>query len=156
MSGRTNKNYFIINKDYVKLYNLVINKSLQLPIVSVSLNDEIMMEMDKLQKTLGFSGRSEIVRAGIRSMLSEEKQRNDLTGVLHSLLLVIHDEKSDDEISNMRHSYDKLINTHLHSKIDRNRCIEIFLLRGEAEEIRWMTRDFQSNKKMDNIKLIPM
>jgi CopG family nickel-responsive transcriptional regulator len=115
-----------------------------------------MIEMDKLQKALGFSGRSEIVRAGIRSMLSEEKQRNDLTGVLHSLLLVIHDEKSDDEISNMRHSYDRLINTHLHSKIDRNRCIEIFLLRGEAEEIRWMTKDFQSNKKMDNVKLIPM
>lgn len=124
--------------------------------MSVSLNEDIMNEMDKLQKTLGFSGRSEIVRAGIRNMLSEEKQRNDLTGLLHSLLLVIHDEKSDDEISNMRHSYDKLINTHLHSKIDRNRCLEIFLLRGEAEEIRRMTRDFQSNKKMDNIRLIPM
>ncbi len=124
--------------------------------MSVSLNEDIMNEMDKLQKTLGFSGRSEIVRAGIRNMLSEEKQRNDLTGLIHSLLLVIHDEKSDDEISNMRHSYDKLINTHLHSKIDRNRCLEIFLLRGEAEEIRHMTKDFQSNKKMDNVRLIPM
>ena len=124
--------------------------------MSVSLNEDIMNEMDKLQKTLGFSGRSEIVRAGIRNMLSEEKQRNDLTGLLHSLLLIIHDEKSDDEISNMRHSYDKLINTHLHSKIDRNRCLEIFLLRGEAEEIRHMTKDFQSNKKMDNVRLIPM
>jgi CopG family transcriptional regulator, nickel-responsive regulator len=124
--------------------------------VSVSLNDDILNEMEKLQKLLGFSGRSEIVRAGIRNMLSEEKQRNDLTGMLHSLLLVIHDEKSDDEISNMRHSYDKLINTHLHSKIDRDRCLEIFLLRGEAEEIRRMTREFQANKRMDNVKLIPM
>jgi CopG family nickel-responsive transcriptional regulator len=124
--------------------------------VSVSLNEDIMNEMDKLQKALGFSGRSEIVRAGIRNMLSEEKQHNDLTGILHSLLLVIHDEKSDDEISNMRHSHDRLINTHLHSKIDRNRCLEIFLLKGEAEEIRHMTRDFQSNKKMDNVRLIPM
>jgi len=124
--------------------------------VSVSLNDDILNEMEKLQKLLGFSGRSEIVRAGIRIMLSEEKQRNDLTGMLHSLLLVIHDEKSDDEISNMRHSYDKLINTHLHSKIDRDRCLEIFLLRGEAEEIRRMTREFQANKRMDNVKLIPM
>jgi CopG family transcriptional regulator, nickel-responsive regulator len=127
-----------------------------MPIVSVSLNDDILNEMEKLQKLLGFSGRSEIVRAGIRSMLSEEKQRNDLTGMLHSLLLVIHDEKSDDEISNMRHSYDKLINTHLHSKIDRDRCLEIFLLRGEAEEIRRMTREFQANKRMDTVKLILM
>ncbi len=127
-----------------------------MPIVSVSLNNDILNEMEKLQKMLGFSGRSEIVRAGIRNMLSEEKQRNDLTGLIHSLLLVIHDEKSDDEISNTRHSYDRLINTHLHSKIDRNRCLEIFLLCGEAEEIRDMTRDFQSNKKMDNVRLIPM
>ena len=127
-----------------------------MPIVSVSLNDEIMSEMNKLQKTLGFSGRSEIVRAGIRSILSEERQRNDLTGLLHSILLVIHDEKSDHEISEMRHSYDRLINTHLHCKIDRNRCLEIFLLRGEADEIRLMTKGFQSNKKMDSIKLVPM
>jgi CopG family transcriptional regulator, nickel-responsive regulator len=49
-----------------------------------------------------------------------------------------------------------LINTHLHSKIDRDRCLEIFLLRGEAEEIRRMTREFQANKRMDNVKLIPM
>lgn len=125
-------------------------------IVSVSLNDEILSQMDQVQKVLGFTGRSEIVRAGIRNILSEERQRNDLTGIMHSLLLVIHDEKSDDEISNMRHSYDKLINTHLHSKIDGDRCLEIFLLKGEAEEIREMTKNFQTNKKMDNVKLIPM
>jgi CopG family nickel-responsive transcriptional regulator len=125
-------------------------------IVSVSLNDEILTQMDHLQKALGYTGRSEIVRAGIRSILSEEKQRSDLMGMLHSVLLVIHDEKSDDEISTMRHSYDRLINTHLHSKIDGERCLEIFLLRGEAEEIRKMTKYFQTNRKMDNVKLIPM
>lgn len=127
-----------------------------MPIVSVSLNDEIVSRMDQLQKLLGFTGRSEIVRAGIRNILSEEKWKNDLTGMLHALLLVIHDEKSDDEISNIRHSYDKLINTHLHSKIDGDRCLEIFLLKGDAEEIREMTKNFQTNRKMDNVKLIPM
>jgi CopG family nickel-responsive transcriptional regulator len=112
--------------------------------------------MDRLQKALGYTGRSEIVKAGIRSILSEERQRNDLTGMLHSVLLVVHDEKSDDEIRTMRHSYDGLINTHLHSKIDGERCLEIFHLRGEAEEIREMTKHFQTNKRMSNVKLIPM
>jgi CopG family transcriptional regulator, nickel-responsive regulator len=142
-------------KKYVNVFKL-INKYYVMGVVSVSLNDEILTQMDRLQKALGYTGRSEIVRAGIRSILSEERQRNDLTGMLHSVLLVIHDEKSDDEISTMRHSYDRLINTHLHSKIDGERCLEIFLLRGEAEEIREMTKYFQTNKKMDNVKLIPM
>ncbi|MEM4253052.1 MAG: ribbon-helix-helix domain-containing protein, partial [Candidatus Nitrosotenuis sp.] len=43
-------------------------------IVSISLNEEILAEIDKLQKGLGFSGRSEVIRAGIRTFVSEEKQ----------------------------------------------------------------------------------
>ncbi|MDQ3562119.1 MAG: ribbon-helix-helix domain-containing protein, partial [Thermoproteota archaeon] len=39
-------------------------------IVSISLNSDILTEIDKLQKALGFSGRSEIVRAGIRNLLA--------------------------------------------------------------------------------------
>jgi CopG family nickel-responsive transcriptional regulator len=38
-----------------------------LTIVSIPLNKEILQQIDKLQNALGFSGRSEIVRAGIRS-----------------------------------------------------------------------------------------
>jgi CopG family transcriptional regulator, nickel-responsive regulator len=125
-----------------------------LTIVSISLNKEILQQIDKLQNALGFSGRSEIVRAGIRSLLAEERERQELIGLIHALLLVIHDEKSDDQVSEMRHDYDKLINTHLHSKIDRDRCLEIFLLIGEANEIREMTKKFQSNKKMDHTKLV--
>lgn|SRR2546423_9641291 len=132
------------------------NKIFLLTIVSVSLNEEILHEMDKLQKGLGFSGRSEIVRAGLRNLLSEEKKRQDLIGLIHALFLVIHDEESDEEMSEMRHNYDKLINTHLHSKIDKNRCLEIFLLKGDATDIREMTKRFQSNKKIHNVQLIAM
>ena len=123
-------------------------------IVSISLNKEILEEIDKLQNSLGFSGRSEIVRAGIRNLLAEDRERQELIGMIHALLLVIHNEKSDDQVSQMRHDYDKLINTHLHNKIDRNRCLEIFLLSGEANEIREMTKKFRSNKKMDHTKLV--
>jgi CopG family transcriptional regulator, nickel-responsive regulator len=125
-----------------------------LAIVSISLNNNILTEIDKLQKALGFSGRSEIVRAGIRNLLADEKDRQDLYGELFAVLLAIHDEKSDDQVTEMRHDYDKLITTHIHNKIDRDRCLEIFLLKGEAAEIKDMTKKFQSNKKMDHVKLI--
>jgi CopG family nickel-responsive transcriptional regulator len=127
-----------------------------LAIVSISLNTDILTEIDKLQKALGFSGRSEIVRAGIRNLLAEEKDRQDLYGELFAVLLAIHDEKSDDQVTDMQHDYDRLIATHIHNKINRDRCLEIFLLKGEAAEIKDMTKKFQSNKKMDHVKLIAM
>ena len=125
-------------------------------IVSVSLSKELLSDVSKLQKRLGFTGRSEIIRASVRTMLSEERKKEDLIGDIHALFLVTHDEKSDDEINEMRHTYDKLITTHLHNKIDRDKCLEIFVLKGDADQIRGMTKMFQSNKKMDNVKLIAM
>jgi CopG family nickel-responsive transcriptional regulator len=127
-----------------------------LTIVSVSLNDDILQEVDKLQKALGFSGRSEIVRAGIRNLLAEERDRQNLSGRIFAMLMAIHDEKSDDQVTEMGHGYDKLISTHIHNKIGGDKCLEIFLLKGEAEEIKDMTKKFKSNKKMDHVKLIAM
>jgi CopG family transcriptional regulator, nickel-responsive regulator len=112
--------------------------------------------MDKLQKLVGFSGRSEVIRAGVRNLLYEERTRQELTGLLHALLLAIHDEESDEEMTELRHVYDKLVNIHIHSKIDKNRCLEIFLLKGSAAEIKDMTKKFQSKKKINNVKLIVM
>ena len=112
--------------------------------------------MSRLQKSLGFTGRSEIIRASVRTMLSEERKKQDLVGNVHAIFLVIHDEKSDDQINEIGHAYDKLINTHLHNKIDKDKCLEIFVLKGDATQIRNMTKRFQSNKKMDNVKLIPL
>lgn len=127
-----------------------------LTIVSVSLNDDILQEVDKLQKALGFSGRSEIVRAGIRNLLAEERDRQSLSGRIFAVLMAIHDEKSDDQVTEMGHGYDKLISTHIHNKIDGDKCLEIFLLKGDAGEIKDMTKKFKSNKKMDHVKLIAM
>lgn len=142
------KNMDLLIKRLITLHSMAI--------VSISLNKEILEEIDKLKSLLGFSGRSEIIRAGVRNLLAEEKEKQDLIGLLHALLLIIHDEKSDDQVTEMRHDYDKLINTHLHSKIDRDRCLEIFLIKGNANDIREMTKKFQTNKKMDHIKLIAM
>ena len=56
----------------------------------------------------------------------------------------------------MRHDYEGVINTHLHSKINRDRCVEVFLLKGDAVLIKEMTKKFQINKKLDHVKLIAM
>ena len=129
---------------------------MDMPIISISLNDEILSEIDKLQKSMGFSGRSEIIRAALRILISEEKQRSTLSGLIHAILMVVHDEESEQVVTGIKHNHEDLIGTHLHSKIDGNKCMELFLLRGKAEKVDVMTRDFQTNRKMDHVKLVAM
>ena len=127
-----------------------------MPIVSISLNDEIISELDKLQKSLGFSGRSEAIRAGIRTFVSEEKQKSDLSGNIHAILLVVHNDEFDHIVSGITHNFEDLITTHLHSKIDKKKCMELFVIDGDAEKVSTMTKDFQINKNMDTVKLVAL
>jgi len=127
-----------------------------MPIVSISLNDEILSELDKLQTTMGFSGRSEAIRAGIRSFVSEEKQKSDLSGNIHAILLVVHNDEFDHVVSGITHNFEDLITTHLHSKIEKEKCMELFLINGDAEKVSTITKDFQTNKNMDTVKLVAL
>jgi|TARA_B100001146_G_C16169133_1_gene429265 CopG family nickel-responsive transcriptional regulator len=127
-----------------------------MPIVSISLTDEILKEIDSLQKSLGFSGRSDAIRAGIRSFVSEEKQKEDLSGNVNAILLVVHNDEYDDQVNGIKHSYEDLITTHLHSKIEGEKCMELFMLKGEADSVISITKDFQINKRMDTVKLVTL
>ncbi len=127
-----------------------------MPIVSISLNDEILSELDKLQSSMGFSGRSEAIRAGIRSFVSEEKQKSDLAGNIHAILLVVHNDEFDHVVSGITHNFEDLITTHLHSKIDKEKCMELFVIDGDAEKVSTMTKDFQINKNMDTVRLVAL
>jgi CopG family nickel-responsive transcriptional regulator len=127
-----------------------------MPIVSISLNDEILSELDNLQSSMGFSGRSEAIRAGIRTFVSEEKQKSDLSGNIHAILLVVHNDEFDHAVSGITHNFEDLITTHLHSKIDKEKCMELFVINGDAEKVSTMTKDFQTNKNMDTVKLVAL
>ena len=135
---------------------MFLNNNEHMPIVSISLNDEILKQIDNLQKSLGFSGRSDAIRAGIRSFVSEEKQKEDLSGNVNAILLVVHNDEYDNQVTGIKHSYEDLITTHLHSKIEGDKCMELFMLKGEANSVSDITKDFQINKKMDTVKLVTL
>jgi CopG family nickel-responsive transcriptional regulator len=135
---------------------MFLNNKVRMPIVSISLNDEILKQIDALQKNLGFSGRSDAIRAGIRSFVSEEKQKEDLSGNVNAILLVVHNDEYDNQVTDVKHSFEDLITMHLHSKIEGDKCMELFILKGESELVSDITKNFQINKKMDTVKLVAL
>lgn len=127
-----------------------------MPIVSISLNDEMLQELDNLQKSMGFSGKSEAIRACIRSFLAEEKQKGERHGDIHAILLVVHNDEFDHIVSDIKHNFEYLITTHLHSKIEGEKCMELFVIDGDAERVDTMTKNFHTNKKMETVKLVTL
>lgn len=123
-------------------------------IVSISLNDTILKEIDRIQNALGYSGRSEVIRAGARLLISESKEKERLTGNINSILLLIHSQDAENVVSEIKHKFENVTKTQIHSHLRENKCLEVFVLDGDADRIKEMIRLFQTSRKMEYVKLI--
>ena len=123
-------------------------------IVSISLNDTILKEIDRIQNAFGYSGRSEVIRAGARLLIAESKEKERLVGKINSTLLLIHSQDIEDVVTEIKHRFEDITKTQIHSHLRENKCLEVFVLDGDADRIKEMVRLFQTSRKMDYVKLI--
>jgi CopG family nickel-responsive transcriptional regulator len=123
-------------------------------IISVSLNDKNIEEINRIQKEHGYSGRSEVIRAGLRLLISESKNSEKIFGEIKSILILIHNHDDESVVSDIKHKFKGEIQTQIHSHFKEDKCLEIFVLEGNAEKIKEMVRLLQTSKKMDLIKFI--
>lgn len=123
-------------------------------IISISLNDTILQEVDRLHHKYGYSGRSEVIRAGIRLLSSEHKNTESLSGNINAILIVIHSHETEHIVSSIKHQFEEVTITQLHSHLKDNTCLELFILEGDSQQIKNMVQQFETNKKMNLVKLI--
>ena len=123
-------------------------------IVSLSLPEQMIKEMDQIQKSEAYTGRSELVRAAIRLLLEDSKEKEALSGRLNAIIVVTHDESNEAPVTKLKHQFDGIVKTHIHNKINQNNCVELFLLEGEGKKIASMAREFQKEDKLKSVKLV--
>ena len=114
----------------------------------------MMKEMDALQSSLGFTGRSELVRASIRLLLQDVKDKNSLSGKLNAVVVVTHNEENEETVTRIKHSYDEIVRTHIHNKIAKGNCVEVFLLDGDAKKVTSMVESFQKEDAVRSVRLV--
>lgn len=123
-------------------------------IVSLSIPEKMVQNMDEIQKSLGFSGRSELVRAALRMLLEDVRDKESMSGHLNGLLVVTHGQNEEAPVTSLKHKFEDVIKTHVHSKTGSSLCVELFLVQGPARKIVEMSKAFQGEDKMKSTKLI--
>jgi len=59
-------------------------------IISVSLSEKLLQEIDQLKEETGFSGRSDVIRASTRMLIADTQDKKNLEGDINSILILIH------------------------------------------------------------------
>lgn len=138
----------------IKFISILITCYVVTKIISISLNEELLKEMDEVQREFGFSGRSEVVRAGIRMLIADSREKKKLVGEINSILLLVHNQEVEDTVTVIKHEFEDIICTQIHSHLKDGKCLEVFILNGNVERIKQLTNLFQVCGKMEYVKLI--
>jgi CopG family transcriptional regulator, nickel-responsive regulator len=126
----------------------------KMAIISVSLNEQNIKDLDQIQKELGFSGRSEAVRAALRMLVAERNERRKMVGHVDGVLIVVNEMGGSDDIDEIYHSNQSMIRTHIHNHIGQDKCMNLLIVSGEAHEVNKVLSSIEKLEGVNYLKFI--
>jgi CopG family nickel-responsive transcriptional regulator len=107
-------------------------------VISVSLTPELLDRLDEFVARSGFSSRSEALRLAIRDSLTQYSLQGMQRGsVMATVTIISETEQTESHVGlmDLRNGFEYLIFGNMHLHIGEGYCIEIFLVKGEAENV---------------------
>jgi len=122
-------------------------------IVSLSIPKSLLEKVDSYIKEQGFANRSEVIRQALRAFMSESRRLNELQGEFVATITIIYKrEARRSQITDIQHSYSVVL-TFLHTHVEEGYCIEVLVVRGEAEIIRNLIEALKANEEIAEVKV---
>jgi CopG family nickel-responsive transcriptional regulator len=122
-------------------------------IISVSLKDETIRELDRLVDAGGYKGRSDAVKTAVH-LLAKETATQQKEGKISGILILIHDEKYEAAFSAARHRFEDLIKTMIHNQLGSGKCLELFILEGDFRQVDELIFACRKSGRAEYLKLI--
>ncbi|AOW79476.1 CopG family transcriptional regulator [Halodesulfurarchaeum formicicum] len=107
-------------------------------VVSISMPDSLLERLDAFAEEHGFTGRSEVLREAGRTLMEEFDEKRLEDRDLMAIVTVLFDYQTTDveeALIDLRHEYEDLVASNLHSHVGENNCMELFVLEGDLDEI---------------------
>ncbi|MGA1821021.1 MAG: CopG family ribbon-helix-helix protein [Thermoplasmatota archaeon] len=126
-----------------------------MPVVSISLTDRNIEDIDRIQSAFGLKGRSEVVRACLRSAESELREREGLVGEVEGVLIIVHESHRSPNLDQIRHDHQDIISTQIHSHLRNEKCLEVFIINGDGDQVKEMILKFRGKDELEYVKFVP-
>lgn len=107
--------------------------------VTVTLDDDLMAELDRLIAVRGYATRSEAIRDMARAGLQRARAEEDPTTPCVAAIVYTYDHNARElsqKLTSAHHDHHDLAVSALHVHLDHDTCLEVSVLKGAAGELR--------------------
>ena len=107
--------------------------------ITITLDDDLMDDLDRMIVEHGYQNRSEAIRDFTRAGMQQAAQETGKSGSCVAALVYVYDHAARDlskRLVQEFHGHHDLALATLHVHLDDNNCMEMTALRGDAAEVR--------------------
>jgi CopG family transcriptional regulator, nickel-responsive regulator len=106
---------------------------------TISIDESLATQFDRLIAERGYSNRSEAVRDLIRGAIEADRQRAAPSGYCVANVSYVynhHERELAERLNGLQHDHHDLTVASMHAHLDHENCLESVVLRGETAAVR--------------------
>lgn len=118
----------------------------------ISFEPKLLELFDKFIKEKGYSNRSEAINDMIREHLFHRHP-----GQIVGTIKVVYDHRKghySKNVSNLQHDYHCQILSSMHTYLDHHTCLELIVVKGEAERVKKLLEKIKNTKGVKKAELV--
>ncbi|MBI4361452.1 hypothetical protein HY572_06825 [Candidatus Micrarchaeota archaeon] len=119
-------------------------------VLSISLPAGQLTALSAMQKKLGFSNRSKLLRAGLEALLNEYKLVDELDGFHKVVFVVSHDKHHEHDVDHVLHDFEDEVSTSVHQQ-SQNACIQVLMAEGNASRLKALYHEVKKAKGVKQV-----
>jgi len=107
--------------------------------VTITIDDDLMAELDRIIESRGYQNRSEAIRDLARAGIREASERLDGERDCVAALVYVYDHAARQlprRLTETFHDHHELSLSSLHVHLDHDSCLEVTVLRGKSGEVQ--------------------
>ena len=117
--------------------------------ITISLDEDLAREFDRLIESRGYSNRSEAVRDLLRHHLEQARQaRDEAPWCVANLSYVYnhHERELAERLTEIQHGHHDLTVATMHAHLDHDNCLESVILKGPTPAVRAFADTLQAER----------
>jgi CopG family nickel-responsive transcriptional regulator len=125
--------------------------------VTVTLDDDLMQELDRLTAMKGYQNRSEAVRDLVRAGIREAVVETAGSGHCIAALVYVYDHAARElakRLTQSFHEHHDLSLATMHVHLDHDNCLEVTVLRGETGDVKGVAEHVIAERGVRHGRLI--
>ncbi len=124
--------------------------------ISMSLPKKLLNEFDEVLKDRGYNSRSKGIRDALKDYIVRYQWMRDIEGDRIGIVAVIYDHHYTgvlEDLTDIQHEFRDYINATMHIHMTGKNCLEVIVVKGEAQQIRNLTEKIMRLKGVEHVKL---